>query len=73
MFRQLAAVIGIALLVALLNAGGSTIGTFHHVWALMIGGGLGSALAALGLGRVRARHVQSVDDLALDTFEALTE
>ncbi len=73
MFRQLAAVIGIALLVALLNAGGSTIGTFHHVWALMIGGGIGSALAALGLGRVRARHVQSVDELALDTFEALTE
>ncbi|MBV8481037.1 MAG: DHA2 family efflux MFS transporter permease subunit [Actinobacteria bacterium] len=73
MFRQLAAVIGIALLVALLDAGGSTVATFHHVWALMIAGGVGSAIAALGLGRVRARHVQSVDDLAVDTFEALAD
>ncbi len=73
MFRQLAAVIGIAILVALLDAGGSTVATFQHVWALMIGGGIGSALAALGLGRVRARHVASVDDLALDPFEALAD
>ncbi len=73
MFRQLAAVIGIALLVALLDAGGATVGTFHHVWALMVGGSLGSAVVALGLGRVHARHVQSVDDLAVDTFEALAE
>ncbi|MGH2934667.1 MAG: DHA2 family efflux MFS transporter permease subunit [Gaiellaceae bacterium] len=73
MFRQLAAVIGIALLVALLDAGGATVATFHHVWALMIGGGLGSALAALGLGRVRARHVESVHDLAVDAFEALAD
>jgi EmrB/QacA subfamily drug resistance transporter len=70
MFRQLAAVIGIAILVALLDAGGATVGTFHHVWALMIGGGAGSAVAALGLGRVRARHVESVSDLAVDVFEA---
>ena len=73
MFRQLAAVIGIAILIALLDAGGATVATFHHVWALMIGGGIGSALAALGLGRVHARHVQSVNDLALDPFEALAE
>jgi EmrB/QacA subfamily drug resistance transporter len=70
MFRQLAAVIGIATLVALLNSGGATVATFHHMWALMIAGGAGSALAALGLGRVRARHIQTVDDLAVDTFEA---
>src|ERR1700758_558567 len=70
MFRQLAAVIGIATLVALLNSGGPTVATFHHVWTLMIGGGAGSALVALGLGRVRARHIQTVDDLAVDTFEA---
>jgi EmrB/QacA subfamily drug resistance transporter len=73
MFRQLAAVIGIALLVALLDAGGATVETFHHVWALMIGGGVGSALVALGLGRVRARHVETVDELALDAFEALAD
>lgn len=73
MFRQLAAVIGIALLVALLDAGGASVHTFHHVWALMISGGVGSAIAALGLGRVRARHVESVDDLALDAFEALAD
>jgi MFS family permease len=70
MFRQIAAVIGIALLIALLDAGGVTVDTFHHVWALMIGGGIGSALAAFGLGRVHARHVESVDDLAVDSFEA---
>lgn len=70
MFRQLAAVIGIAILIALLNAGGATVGTFHHIWALMIGGGIGSALAALGLGRVHPRHVESIDDLAVDLFEA---
>lgn len=73
MFRQIGAVIGIALLVALLDAGGATVSTFHQVWELMIGGGLGSALAALALGRVRARHVESVDDLAVDTFEALSD
>jgi len=73
MFRQLAAVIGIAILVALLDAGGATVATFQHVWALMIGGGIGSALAALGLGRVHARNIESVDDLAVDTFEALAE
>jgi len=73
MFRQLAAVIGIAVLVALLAAGGSTVATFHHVWAIMVVGSLGTSLAALGLGRVRARHVQSVDDIAVDTFEALAD
>ncbi len=73
MFRQLAAVIGIALLVAFLDAGGATVATFHHVWTLMIGGGIGSALAALGLGRVRARHVESVNDIAVDPFEALVD
>jgi len=70
MFRQLAAVVGIAVLVALLDAGGATVAAFQHVSRLMIAGGAGSAVAALGLGRVRARHVPSVDDLAL---EALAE
>lgn len=32
---------------------------------------IGSALAALGLGRVHARHIESSDDLAVDPFEAL--
>lgn len=73
MFRQLAAVIGIAVLVALLDAGGATIVTFHQVWALMIAGGVGSALTALCLGRVRARHVESVHELAVDPFEALAD
>src|SRR5581483_2475003 len=62
MVRQLAAVIGIATLVALLNSGGEVVATFHHVWTLMIAGGAASALAALGLGRARARHIQTVDD-----------
>ncbi|HZQ81387.1 MAG TPA: DHA2 family efflux MFS transporter permease subunit [Gaiellaceae bacterium] len=73
MFRQLAAVVGIAVLVALLGAGGANVATFHHVWTLMIAGGVGSSIAGLALGRVRARHVESVDDVVLDTFEALAD
>ena len=63
--RQIGAVVGIAVLVALLTAGGADVATFHHVWGLMALAGLGSGAAALALGRVRARHVESVADLAL--------
>ena len=74
MFRQLGAVIGIAVLVALIGADGSHLATFQHAWTIMIGGGVGSALAGLALGRVRARHVvQSPRERAVDPFEALTE
>jgi NTE family protein len=65
MFRQLGAVIGIAILVALLGTGGASVGTFHLAWGLMIGGGIGSALAGFALGRVHARHRVGVDELAL--------
>src|SRR5581483_1963798 len=72
MVRQLGAVIGVAVLVAILGADGSHAATFQHAWTIMIGGGVGSALAALALGRVRARHVvQSPRELAVDPFEAL--
>jgi EmrB/QacA subfamily drug resistance transporter len=74
MVRQLGAVIGIAVLVAILGAEGSDVATFQHVWTLMIGGGVGSALAGLALGRVRARHVMpSPRELAVDPFEALAD
>ncbi len=63
--RQIGAVVGIAVLVALLAAGGATLATFHHVWGLMALAGLGSALAGLALGRVRARHVEEVGRVAL--------
>lgn len=68
MFRQVGAVIGIAVLVALLAAGGATVATYHHIWTLMIAGGLASAAVALALGRVRARHVLSTDELALEAL-----
>ena len=43
------------------DAGGATVATFQQAWALMIR--IGSALAALGLGRVHARHIESSADL----------
>jgi NTE family protein len=56
-FRQLGAVLGISLLVAVLGTPTSpaaALDAFHHAWALMAAGGLGAALIAVGLGRVRA-------------------
>ncbi len=74
MLRQLGAVIGIAVLVAILGAEGANVATFHHVWTLMIAGGVGSALAGLALGRVRARHVvTSAREHPVDPFEALAD
>jgi len=58
--RQLGAVIGIAGLVALLSAAspGQIINAFHADWGLIGATGLLAAVAAVALGRVRARNVE---------------
>jgi EmrB/QacA subfamily drug resistance transporter len=53
--RQVGAVLGIAVLVALLEAGvDDPVASFHHAWTLMAATGLLTGAVALGLGRVRA-------------------
>jgi EmrB/QacA subfamily drug resistance transporter len=61
-FRQLGAVVGIAALVALLNAAGPghAVDAFHAGWELIGAAGLLAAVAAVALGRVRARDVEQV-------------
>jgi EmrB/QacA subfamily drug resistance transporter len=55
--RQMGAVLGIAILVAVLASStpADPIGPFHAAWRLIASAGLISAALALGLGRVRAR------------------
>jgi EmrB/QacA subfamily drug resistance transporter len=52
--RQVGAVLGLAVLVAVLGQH-PLLHVFHRAYALMAGAGLGTAVIALGLGRVRAR------------------
>jgi EmrB/QacA subfamily drug resistance transporter len=61
-FRQLGAVIGIAGLVALLNAASpaQVIDAFHAGWGLVGAAGGLAAAAAVALGRVRARQIEPV-------------
>lgn len=70
-FRQLGAVIGTAGLVALLNAArpGHLLGAFHAGWRLMGAAGLLAAVAAVALGRVRARDVEHVGPPVLPTAD----
>jgi hypothetical protein len=63
--RQIGAVIGIAVLIAILGSGGAeTLGTFHDAWTMMFITGLASGLTAIGLGRVRARDVSLAGEVA---------
>jgi len=57
--RQIGAVVGIAVLIAILGTShdGNPMTTFHHAWLMMSLTGLASALTASALGRVRARDV----------------
>jgi len=64
--RQIGAVIGVATLIAVIGtpAPGSALHAFHHAWLLMVATGAAAGLLALALGRVRARDVDAVVDLA---------
>jgi EmrB/QacA subfamily drug resistance transporter len=59
--RQIGAVLGIAILVAVLATAtpADPIGPFHDAWHLIASAGLASAALALGLGRVRARDPEA--------------
>jgi MFS family permease len=63
-FRQLGAVLGVSLLVAVLGTPASpaaALDAFHQAWGLMASGGAGAALLAIGLGRVRATGTEPVE------------
>jgi len=70
-FRQLGAVIGTAGLVALLNAArpGHLLDAFHAAWGLIGTAGLLAAVAAVALGRVRARDVEHLGPPVLPTAD----
>ena len=60
--RQIGAVLGIAVLVAVLGtpaAAADPVAPFHDAWRLMAGTGAAAGLLALGLGRVRARDPEA--------------
>jgi EmrB/QacA subfamily drug resistance transporter len=61
-FRQIGAVVGVAVLVAVLGAASvaNPVNAFHRCWAAVVCAGIVSALIALTLGRVRARHVETL-------------
>jgi EmrB/QacA subfamily drug resistance transporter len=61
-FRQIGAVVGVAVLVAVLGnpAPGAAVSAFHRCWAVVAGAGLASVVVSVALGRVRARQVDHV-------------
>jgi len=61
-FRQIGAVVGVALLVAVLGtpSPGQILTTFHRCWAVVAGTGLACAVISLALGRIRARQVETI-------------
>jgi MFS family permease len=57
-FRQLGAVIGVAGLVAVLDAASTPLAGAHQAWILISAAGLASAVAGAALGRARARAAE---------------
>jgi len=64
--RQVGAVLGVSVLVAVLGtpSPADAIDRFHHAWLLMVGAGIGSALGAAALGRVVVRDPTPKPDTA---------
>jgi MFS family permease len=64
--RQIGAVLGIAVLVAVIGtpAPGDALDTFHRAWVLMAIPASAAGLIALALGRVRARNPEAAVALA---------
>jgi EmrB/QacA subfamily drug resistance transporter len=60
--RQIGAVLGIAVLVAVIGApaGADPVRPFHEAWLLIAATGVAAATIAVGLGRVRARDPEAV-------------
>jgi len=60
--RQIGAVLGIAVLVAVVGNPGPAEGVaaFHHAWTVVATTGLVAAVISAALGRVRARHVEQI-------------
>lgn len=70
--RQIGAVVGIAVLIAILGSGDhETLSSFHHAWTMMFITGLVASLTGLALGRVRARHVDLVSEVAVAETELI--
>ena len=61
-FRQIGAVVGVALLVAVLGTPppGQLLSAFHRCWAVIAGTGLACAVISLALGRIHARQVETI-------------
>jgi NTE family protein len=68
--RQIGAVVGIAVLLAVLGNAPS-LGNFEAAWWVMAATGTASGLCALALGRVRARDVETLGAPALVTPAAV--
>ncbi|MDP9284539.1 MAG: DHA2 family efflux MFS transporter permease subunit [Actinomycetota bacterium] len=71
--RQIGAVVGIASLIAILGTprAGTALHSFHRAWLLMVATGVGAAVVALALGRVRARHVEVPEQIGESEAELL--
>ena len=69
------AVVGIAVLIAILGAhrSGSPLTAFHRAWLMMAATGVASATIATALGRVRARHVELAEEIGEAEIELLGE
>lgn len=72
-FRQIGAVVGISVLIAIIGnpRPASVLGAFHTAWWCIFATGVLAALTALALGRVRARH-GTLKDVAADNDQTHT-